>query len=452
MSSPDENSQEQSIGFTQSLSGKLSSSSKELFSLYSGKGARKGYIAGVDQGVISATNFLATIILARNITPTELGVYAVGFIVLRLTLVIQDGIIVQPLNTFGAPMGLSRFRHYVTSTGIIQMVLALFMSAIAALSGWILTKTGNDTAGPAMFSLWAPILFWQIEEYIRRTLYVRGEIVKATLTTLTASFVRLTLLLIWAYKKELSGVAGLEAIAFGTIGALLPGIWITRGYWSKNFYNLWKTWKHNWRFGRWMTGGNIANWISAEFYPVLTAGLISFAAAGAYRALQNLVAPIHLLLRATDTYLTPRAARGFKEQGIGALNHTLRLTYLVTGIPVLVLLVLATLFPKPLLNLFYGETYLEYSPGILLMALFYGLLYIKWPLQIVLKAGRYSQPIFYANIAAMIAMFTFGIWAIINWSVYGTIAGQAVNALIATVILWISWQRFQRGKMQGESK
>jgi len=49
----------------------------------------------------------------------------------------------------------------------------------------------------------------------------------------------------------------------------------------------------------------VANWLSVEFYPVLTAGMISFAAAGAYRALQNLVAPIHLLLRAIDTFFTP---------------------------------------------------------------------------------------------------------------------------------------------------
>ena len=56
-------------------------------------------------------------------------------------------------------------------------------------------------------------------------------------------------------------------------------------------------------------GGSLANWIASELYPLLAAGLISFAAAGAYRALQNLVAPVHVLLRATDTFFTPRAAK-----------------------------------------------------------------------------------------------------------------------------------------------
>ena len=415
-----------------------------MFQLYSGKGARKGYLAAVDQGVISVSNFLATIILARYVSPTELGVYAVGFIVLRLTIVMQDGIIIQPLNTFGAPMPIERFRRYATSTGIIQVLLALFLAGAAALGGWLLIYTGNDTAGPALFSLWAPILLWQIQEYIRRTLYARDRILTAAVLTTISNSIRIGLLVWLAIQDDLTGISGLYAIAVGAAGALIPGLWLTRRYLSRHFYGLLMTWSHNWRFGRWITGGNIASWISVEFYPILTAGLISFAAAGAYRALQNLVAPIHTLLRAIDTYLTPRAARAYKERGINALTRILKMTYLVSGIPVLGLLLLAVLFPTPLLNLLYGETYLEYSAGIVLMALYYALLYLKWPVQIVLKAARYSQPIFYGNLAAMLSMFTFGIWAINQWGVYGTIAGQAVNAIISAVILVVSWERFKQ--------
>jgi O-antigen/teichoic acid export membrane protein len=202
-----------------------------------------------------------------------------------------------------------------------------------------------------------------------------------------------------------------------------------------------QSWKLNWNFGRWILGGTIANWVSVEFYPVLTAGMISFAAAGAYRALQNLVAPIHLLLRATDTFLTPRAARIFEEQGMPALSRTIRMTYFASGIPILGLLSIAILFPAPLLHLLYGETYLAYSTGMVLMAAFYALWYAYWPLQTALKAARFSRPIFIANLAATLVMFTLGIWMIYRWGVYGTIAGQLLNALVVAVILWGAWLR-----------
>jgi O-antigen/teichoic acid export membrane protein len=186
-------------------------------------------------------------------------------------------------------------------------------------------------------------------------------------------------------------------------------------------------------------GSTLANWVSVEFYPVLTAGLVSFAATGIYRALQNLVAPIHMLLRATDTFLTPRAAKIYHENGVPALSRTLRLTYLLVGIPILGVLGLAMLFPEQLLRLIYGERYVPYSNGMVLMALFYALWFAYWPLQTGLKAARTSRPIFISNLAAILCMFSVGIWMILRWGVAGTIAGQALNALVVAVILWYAW-------------
>ncbi len=414
----------------------------------SGQGAREGYLAAIDQGAISVANFAATIILARGITPTDLGVYGVGFTALRLVRSVQEGLTIQPVNTFGAGMDAESFRSYATSTSLIQIGLALISSGAVALAGWILTDLGNDTAGPAMFSLWFVFLFWQLQEYIRRLLYTRSAVFQAVVNTLLANGIRLGLLLWWAGRQQLTGISGLDAIAWGSLLALLPGLWQTRKFWTIRFSGLSETWKRNWEFGRWVMGGMVANWISVEFYPVLTAGMISFAAAGAYRALQNLVAPIHLLLRATDTFLTPRAARQFTANGYHALVRTLRLVYLVSGLPILGLLSLAVLFPTPILRFLYGETYVAYSGGMALMALFYALWYAYWPLQTAFKAARLSRPIFIANLSAMAAMFTAGIWAITRWGVFGTIAGQALNALVVAIILWWSWMGVRRAAQE----
>jgi O-antigen/teichoic acid export membrane protein len=191
-------------------------------------------------------------------------------------------------------------------------------------------------------------------------------------------------------------------------------------------------------------GSTLTNWVAVEFYPILTAGLVSFAAAGAYRALQNLVAPIHLLLRAVDTFLTPRAANLYEKNGQRALTHTLRSIYLALGIPVLGILIIAMLFPEQLLTLIYGDTYLAYSNGVVLMALFYALMFAYWPLLSIFKAAQLSRPIFIANILAIISMFTIGIWAILRWGVYGTIVGQVVNALVINIVLWGYWISMRR--------
>jgi O-antigen/teichoic acid export membrane protein len=415
-----------------------------LITLFSGAGARQGYLSAIDQGVISLSNFLATIILARNIDPTQLGVYGVGFVTLRLIRSIQEGLIIQPMNVFGAGMEEDEFKHYATSTSLFQIGLALVSASVVALCGWVLTEMGNDTAGPTLFALWLPFLWWQMQEYLRRMLYTRGFVFKAVINSVIANGVRLAIMIYLVDQGTLSGVSGLEAIAWGAFVALFPSFWFTRQFWSRELENLKVTWRRNWDFGQWLLGSTLTNWVAVEFYPILTAGLISFAAAGAYRALQNLVAPIHLLLRAVDTFLTPRAANLYGKNGQAALSRTLRSVYLALGLPILGILILAMLFSEEILFLIYGDAYLEYSKGVVLMALFYALMFAYWPLQSIFKAAQLSRPIFIANVLAIISMFTVGIWAIVNWGVYGTILGQVVNALVINLVLWGFWLSLTR--------
>jgi O-antigen/teichoic acid export membrane protein len=394
--------------------------------------------------MISLSNFIATILLARNASPTELGIYGVGFTALRLARSLQEGLVIQPVNVFGAGLDEQSFKGYATSSTILQVLLALGIALAAAIGGWFLTATGNDIAGPTLFALWFAFLFWQIQEHIRRILYTRGRLFNAVLNTLIANGVRLVIMLVLIRQSQLDGILSLDAIAWGSLAALVPGVWATRRFWTIKADPLVQTWRRNWDFGRWVLGSTLANWVAVEFYPVLTAGLISFAAAGAYRALQNLVAPIHLLLRAIDTFLTPRAARVFNLGGLNALQRTLSLTYLAAGVPVLAILALALIFPGQILQLLYGQTYLPYASGVSLMAIFYALWYAYSPLQIGLKAARISRPIFLANLVAIISMFSLGILAIRLWGVYGTILGQALNALVVGVILWVAWFALKR--------
>ncbi len=417
-------------------------------SLFSGKGAQQGYWAAADQGLISLTNFVAAIILGRAVSPEEFGIYAVGFLMTRFVRAIQDGLIVQPLNALGAVLDDRKFQEYAANTGLLQIILAVLSAIAAASLGWVLTILGNDVAGPTVMALWFLLLTWQLQEFIRRTFYTRGEVLKAVINTTLASAVRLGILWWWGSQTALSGKAGLDAIGWGAVAAILLGLLQARGCWAWRNIQLWGTFKQNWKFGGWIMGGSLANWVASELYPLLAAGLISFAAAGAYRALQNLVAPVHVLLRATDTFFTPRASKVYHQSGFTGLGRILKIIYLVAGVPIIGLLIITTLFPEPLLRLLYGETYVAYSGSLFLMAIYYGLWYAYWPLQTAFKAIRMTSPIFIANIAAIICMFTIGIWGIQQFGINGAIGGQALNALVITLVLWVSWGKVREKKKE----
>ena len=128
------------------VQGTLNTVRKRGTTLFSGKGAQQGYWAAGDQGIISVTNFIAAVYLARAVDPTEFGVYAVGFLMTRFVRAIQDGLVVQPLNALGAVLDRRAFQEYAANTGLIQVLLALFSAFAAAFIGWGLTLLGNDVA------------------------------------------------------------------------------------------------------------------------------------------------------------------------------------------------------------------------------------------------------------------------------------------------------------------
>jgi len=403
--------------------------------------ARKGQLSAIDQGVISAGNFLASVLVSRYVSPTEFGIYTVGFLAVLFVRAVQEGLIIQPLNSIGAGLDADEFRAYVSATGLAQLILALASAAAAAGIGWLLTAAGNDMAGPTLFALWFSFLTWQFQEFIRRVFYTRGQVLRAVVNTLLQNLVRILLVIWLGTSHQLSGIGGLNAIGWGGLAAFAVGFWQARGLWTARGLKLRATWEQNWKFGRWTLGGTVLNWVAVQFYPILTAGMISFAATGAYQALQNLVAPIHVLLRASDTFLTPRISKIYAREGFQPLRRVMKLSYLLLGIPVGLLLLGAVEFSAPLLHLLRGDTYLPFRQGIYLLAIFYALWYAYWPLQTALKAIRFSRPIFIANALAIVTMLTVGLWAIQRWGIYGTMAGQVLNALIINLVLWLSWRK-----------
>jgi O-antigen/teichoic acid export membrane protein len=412
--------------------------------LLSSDSAFQGYLAAFDQGTISLTNFAASIILARAISPTEFGMYGVGFLLLLLLRAVQEGLTVQPLNAIGPTLEGDEYRRYASSTAVLQLILSALTALGAFALGWVLTATGNDVAGPTVSAMAFVGSVWQIQEFLRRGFYARGRVGAAALNTGLASLVRLAVLVLMVHGGGLSARAGLEAIAYGSLAAGVVGVIQFRESWTRAGLDVRGVLRTNWSFGRWVSGGSIANWAALEIYPILSAGMISFAAAGALRALQNLVAPIHVLLRTLETYLTPRAARRFKVGGWGGLRALLSRVYWLSVLPAIALLAGVSLFPAPLMRLLYGEKYAGYSGMLPLLALAYGLWFAYAPLQACFKAIPWTRPVFLANALATLSIFTIGLLAIHFFGLAGAIGGQALNGLLIGAVLWIVWWRAPR--------
>ena len=132
-----------------------------LISALSGGGIfRKSVLALVDQGVVSAANFLTIVFLRRMASGPlvnaehELGLYQLGFSLVMLTTCVQNALIAMPYAVFGNRLqGIER-KRYAGSTLFHQGLFSILIAALFLVVGLALTLGWTD----ANFSTVALIL------------------------------------------------------------------------------------------------------------------------------------------------------------------------------------------------------------------------------------------------------------------------------------------------------
>ena len=114
-------------------------------SRFSGKFARwvtKGGLAIVDQGLISGSNFLIGILLARWLMPEQYGAFALAFSVFLLLSYVYQSFLAEPQAVFSGSAYRGSLREYLKTLLGIHLILTCFgvvllggAAAIAAVLG-----------------------------------------------------------------------------------------------------------------------------------------------------------------------------------------------------------------------------------------------------------------------------------------------------------------------------
>src|SRR5580700_7190975 len=87
----------------------------------------KGGLAVVDYGLISGSNFLLGVLLARWLTPREYGAYALSFSFFILAGFLYQSLLLEPLSVFSGTLFRENLRGYLKTTLWIHWALSAVM-------------------------------------------------------------------------------------------------------------------------------------------------------------------------------------------------------------------------------------------------------------------------------------------------------------------------------------
>jgi O-antigen/teichoic acid export membrane protein len=411
--------------------------------------AGKSGFAVADQGFISGSNFVLSILLARWMGADQYGAYALAFSIFILLSLLYLSMVLEPMAVFGAATYRGGLRGYLKSLLWIHIALTLVIFVGLGISSAATALWGQQPglAGAlagVMLASPCVLLFW----LVRRAFYLELSPANAAIGALLYCAVALVGVYIIHWSGWLSAFSAFLPIA---VAAILTTVLL--------YYRLRPTlrpatievktgevWQRHWGYGRWALASAIASWVPAYIYYPLLTSFSSMSQSGELKALMNLVAPMQQTQAALSMLFLPYAARVFGEQGNSSVGSiTRRLTMMSLGVSA-VYWALIIPFRQTVFHLLYGGRYMEVA--YLIPAISVGA--ILWSgasgSSIVLRAMGSPASVFVAFIASSVISLAVGIPACRYYGVVGAVWGT--NVADAGALLMVVWlvQRKSRGE------
>jgi O-antigen/teichoic acid export membrane protein len=402
---------------------------------------RSGTLAVLDQGLISGSNFLISILLARWMGAAQYGAYALAFSIYLLFLVSYQSLVLEPMCVFGP--GQYReceheyfgtlLRMHLGFTGVtvaIMLTSALLMWKMAMPSYLIGALHGVMLATPCV------LLFWLARRVYYMKLLPGGAVVGAILYCVIL-MAGLWILYLHVLLSPLTAFLLMGAGALAASFLLLARLRLPlRGRTATPSLRI--VTQEHWRYGKWVLASAGISWIPWNGTYILLGSLHGMAATAELKALLNLVLPVQQSFAAFSLLLIPYAARLTYDSGMYGIQKLSRsITWLFVAGALAYWLVIV-IFKEQAIHFFYGDKYTNVTQLVPWIAVGSILTGARQGYLIVMRGIQASSSIFVVEcitsatcvLASIPAMWMFGMRGAV-----GALVVCSVTGLIASVLL-----------------
>ena len=304
----------------------------------------------LDQGVVSAGNFLTNVMLARSLPADQYGVFALFLDAILFLNSLQAALLIYPLTVRSQLMDDNQLRRCSGSCVVLTLIFAVPMGiALAVYSVFI---------GAASVAVWAVLgqTFWQCQETLRRALLARRSYSRALVGDCVSYIGQVVILgfLIFGHQADVSRAFMIMA-ATSIAAALIQGFQLrAMPPIPRKILNLGRSF---WKTGRWVMVANFTNVITTVCCSFALARSHGDAVVGQFAAVSNLLRIVNPLFITLATLIVPAVALvSASEQSprtIAAAWRVARHYGLRVGLLLLPYWLFLALFPGRAIALFY---------------------------------------------------------------------------------------------------
>lgn len=405
-----------------------------------GGGGREMW-ALVDQAMVSGTNFLTNIVLARFVGIETFGAFALAWMVVLSANLFQTALIVSPMTSLRPKVEEGGQANYL---GALLIHEGLFATSSAAIVQVVCCIAANYFHKPEFRllsgGLSAATFFYLVQDFLRRYLFTIRKGAAAFWIDVLSYPPQVVIIALIAKLHGLSTGGALWIVALTSACGSIVGLFhLEQARFTRS--DVHRVAIRHWAMSRWLALSVILDWSSANLFFVVAPIYFGAAAAGAIRASQNLVGFSHIWFLGLENVVPAETARKLHEQGLGAAQRYLKHITLKWGSLTTLFVLAICIAPRQLLHFTYGAQYDSYGSLLRLFGLNYFLMFFGVPVRAMLQALECTAPMFWANVAMAAFSVAFASPFVRWFGLKGVVLGAIVVRLIYQGILFAALKR-----------
>jgi O-antigen/teichoic acid export membrane protein len=356
--------------------------------------------AFLDQALVSGTNFLSNILLAKYLGIEEFGVYVIIVLGMLLFTLIFQSLVTVPMMNITPKVSLKN--EYLKVVKIQSVGFSLLLSLLAFLMinlSWIFNKNWDLSDYSLLITL---LIFVNLnQDFVRRYFYVKETPKLSFFSDVLRNILFLggTTALFLFYDITLRKTLLILTIA--NLLGVIPFYAIYKNL-KVNLENFKLHFLRNWMFSKWLLASSIIQWVSDNTFMLGAGAFLGATAVGAQKAAQSLFGITHIFFHALDNIVPLKIATYINNNDRASIvKYIVRLIFiglLVVGFFTLLFLV----FKNALFETIFNKDYLPYTYLLYYIAIFYISLALTNPIVYLIKATENTKVLFLAQ--AIISM------------------------------------------------
>lgn len=392
----------------------------------------------LDQALVSGSNFVLGILLARYLGVEGYGQFALLWLIVLFFSSLQLAYIVSPMLTLGSKKSSLILDRYLSTMMFLQVVFTVI--SIISLYFFLEIAVVFDEKwdmGDLKIYIMCTTLFFLFQDFLRRYFIIKTQYYKLVFIDAIAYLGQLGMLVYFIYNNSLDLSRALLAVAIPFLLSLLIGYTqVTRVATDTPYKKL--IFLKNWKFSKWLVYSSILQWGSGNFFILAGGAILGSWAVGVIRVMQNTMGVFNVLFITLDNILPINFSKIYNKDGYTSMMDYFK-RQLKYGIVIFGLLGSAIyLFAPELVTFMYGDEYTKYAYLLTGFISIYLVMYITMLQRYVLRTKEKTKVIFTSYVLTTGFAFLSAYPLVEYFKIDGILIGMFVIQIIISLFFFKS--------------